>query len=600
MTATDVRPAVWPRVAVGWANARYWNLAVIVASSFTVGVLGWRHRALSDDGLIFLRTVRQILAGNGPVVNTGERTEANTSTLWQWILVAAGWITPADLGFTAVIAGLLLTTAGVAVAMDAARRLHGGSETKFLLPAGVLVLFAVPPFWDYATTGLDSGLGTFWLAGSWWLLVRAATAHIQDAGRNHLFLGSSVWIGLGPLVRPDMAIASVVFFAALTVAVRGGWQRFAVRGLAAVGLPVCYEIFRAGYYGLLVPLPAVAKDAGESEPDRGWRYVRDFLDPYVLYVPVLVTVCLLVLFVVRWSAGERAQVWGRLAVLLAPPVTALLMAAYVVWVGGDYMHARMLLPPMFLALMPLLVLPLELRTTAAVAVLAIWAGAVAGPWNPGAYREPSGDTTILIRTTDIYVTGDQNPDHVSDWTENFRGLPETVRKALAGSEPALVFFDMDQQKSYTMPLAPELAKDFHVSVQGGFLGVTGAIVPLDERIVERWGLANTVAAHLERTPGWRDLWPGHRKDIGYTWMIAMDALPGAALPPLPYPELNQDAIAAARRALTCGDLKELLDSTRESLTFSRFWDNLTGAFDRTSLVIPLDPYEAERKFCDNR
>jgi hypothetical protein len=46
------------------------------------GVLGWRQRWIADDGLIMARTVREILAGNGPVFNPGERVEANTSVLW--------------------------------------------------------------------------------------------------------------------------------------------------------------------------------------------------------------------------------------------------------------------------------------------------------------------------------------------------------------------------------------------------------------------------------------------------------------------------------------------------------------------------------------
>jgi arabinofuranosyltransferase len=44
-------------------------------------VLVWNRRWMSDDGLIVLRTVRQILAGNGPVFNADERVESNTSTL---------------------------------------------------------------------------------------------------------------------------------------------------------------------------------------------------------------------------------------------------------------------------------------------------------------------------------------------------------------------------------------------------------------------------------------------------------------------------------------------------------------------------------------
>jgi arabinofuranosyltransferase len=56
-------------------------------------------------------------------------------------------------------------------------------------------------------------------------------------------------------------------------------------------------------------------------------------------------------------------------------------------------------------------------------------------------------------------------------------------------------------------------------------------------------------------------------------------------------------VVAARHAMSCGALEELVDSTRRPMTFGRFWSNLTGAFGRTTLVVPADPFEAEKKFC---
>jgi len=49
--------------------------------------------------------------------------------------------------------------------------------------------------------------------------------------------------------------------------------------------------------------------------------------------------------------------------------------------------------------------------------------------------------------------------------------------------------------------------------------------------------------------------------------------------------------------MTCGDLAELLESVRAPMSGSRFWSNLTGAVRRTRLEIPVDPLEAELKFC---
>jgi len=56
-------------------------------------------------------------------------------------------------------------------------------------------------------------------------------------------------------------------------------------------------------------------------------------------------------------------------------LAGLLSAAYIVRVGGDFMHGRMLLPAVVCALLPVLVLPARDRVGAALLVgLAVWGG----------------------------------------------------------------------------------------------------------------------------------------------------------------------------------------------------------------------------------
>ena len=55
----------------------------------------WQRRWIADDGLIVLRTVRNLLAGNGPVFNQGERVEANTSVVWTYLVYAGSAVDPA-------------------------------------------------------------------------------------------------------------------------------------------------------------------------------------------------------------------------------------------------------------------------------------------------------------------------------------------------------------------------------------------------------------------------------------------------------------------------------------------------------------------------
>ncbi|NUU22033.1 MAG: hypothetical protein HOV68_11055, partial [Streptomycetaceae bacterium] len=318
-----------------------WNTLMVVLPSAAILLLGYAHRWISDDGLIFTRTVRQILAGHGPVYNVGERAEASTSTIWQWLLVLVGGATGADISRIAVYLGLLCTTAGYAVALDATRRLYRPfAEGRMLLPVGVLVLLALPPVWDFATSGLETGLTTLWSAGCWWLLVRLYTVPGARAAYP-----LAVLAGLGPMVRPDLAIASAGFLVSLWVLRRPPLRTvFGLLG-AAAAVPAAYEVFRAGYYGVLLPLPAIAKEASGSDWGRGADYARDFVAPYILWLPLLALAAMIVATVwLRVRAdGLRATARGdagRTAVFVMPVIVSAVMFLYIVKVGGDFMHAR--------------------------------------------------------------------------------------------------------------------------------------------------------------------------------------------------------------------------------------------------------------------
>ena len=69
-----------------------------------------------DDGFIYFRTVDQILAGNGPVFNTGERVESFTSPLWLLILTIGDVVSPFRLEYTAAALSIACTAAGLLTA----------------------------------------------------------------------------------------------------------------------------------------------------------------------------------------------------------------------------------------------------------------------------------------------------------------------------------------------------------------------------------------------------------------------------------------------------------------------------------------------------
>jgi arabinofuranosyltransferase len=555
-----------------------WNLAALGAPVVAILGIGWHRRWISDDGLIFVRTVRQILAGNGPVLNVGERAEASTSTLWQWLVAALSWVTGVDPARIAVGAGLALTVTGVALALDGTRRLYRAyaSAHPYLLPAGVLLLLALPPAWDFATSGLETGLTVGWIGLCWWLLVLA-----RDGLRLRWLLAIAALYGLGPLVRPDLAIVTAVFGAALLVVAWPGWRVLPLVLAVATVLPVGYEIFRMGYYGVTVPLPAIAKEASLGFWHRGLDYVDDLITPYLLWVPLVALGVLAGYWLGR--AGAVRPDRGQLAVFGAPLVTAALLAGYVTRVGGDFMHGRMLIPALLIGFLPLFAVPLTRPAVPLVALIAVWAVGTTALLRVQ-YWHHIGERGIADERGQWVRVLEARHPHRDAYIRHLLATHPALRDALATDEPVLVDLRFETATRLAPGVPARRAVAFPV------LGSLGAAVSRDDLAIDPFGLGYPLAAHLEMTGRGR---PGHEKQLPFVWEVADYGDP-AAPPPA---GVDAGELRAARHALTCGDLRELTESARAPMSWHRFWKNLAGAPRRTSLRLPADPYEAERRFC---
>ena len=576
-------------------------------------VLMWQRRWMSDDGLIFLRTVRQILAGNGPVFNVGERVETNTSTLWTVVLLGLAAL-PVRLEYASVGAGLVLSAAALGFALDGARRLTGLG--RVVVPAGGLVALAVSPFWDFGTSGLETGLSFCWLGVSWWLLVRRSQREPRlFVPRGARRRPGPAWptalvVGLGPLVRPDLALVSVTAGLALAVLEQPRDRRGCLRvvGLGALCVaPVAgYEVFRAGYYGLLVPSTALAKEAGVALWGRGYSYLRDTVATYWLLVPALFLLVAAAAIAgprlarSQWWARRRGRVapdrqdpdvratraWdraGTAAVALAPVVGGLAVVGYVVRVGGDFMHARMLLPAVFCLLMPVMALPVRRRTVLPLLALALWALGVGLNAHP-AYDGISASGIADERHFYVKLLGTPHPLTADD----YRGHPYVAGGAkLIAQSPVPVLALQARGKGpagpewETVPLAPGQPSGM-VFLN---LGAAGALNPLDVRVTDTVGLAEPLAAHTTMVPDGR---VGHDKNLPAAWSVAR----GGGVAPDDR-AVRADDVAAAGRALQCPAIRELEDSVSAPLTWSRFRDNLLGAPARTALRFPRDPVLTE-------
>ncbi|MEE4542238.1 hypothetical protein V2S66_09735 [Streptomyces sp. V4-01] len=558
--------------------------------------MGWQHRWVGDDGMIYTRTVRQILAGHGPLFNVGERAEASTGTLWQWLVAATTYATGRDPALVAVVLGVLLTGAGYALAVAAARRAVRPLTGAPLLPLGMLVLLAVKADWDYASSGLENGLSTGWIGLSWWCLVAARDA----ADRPRRVYATAFVLGLGPLVRPDLAVVGAVFLGALWWMLRPGAARSLALLGTAVALPAAYEVFRAGYYGVLVPLPALTKEASDAVWTRGLAYFGNFAGPYRLWLPLLAVAALAA------CAPRRALRRALRPELLAPPVAGLLSWLYVCRVGGDFMHGRLLLPGLFLLVLPLCAVPLTVPdrarraararpaapvALAAVVALAVWSVACALLWRPPA---SSGNPYLILdEQTDYQVyTRSSHPDSQEVHALRAKPLRAAVRAALAAGPPVLLLpTPAGGGRFVRLPLAHR----FGATVAGSYdlLGYNGIVTPLDGDSVDPLGLAYPLVAHQARAAARTDARAGHEKPIDPAWIVADYTDPGTPVPA----GLDAARVRAARAALNCGPLADLQSSVRAPLTPARFWHNLAGAWSRTAFRYPDDPLRAERVLC---
>lgn len=614
-----------------------WGFAALVPVAI-FAVMIWHRRWTADDGFINIRIVANLLAGDGPVYNAGERVEAYTSTLWMGIIALMGRL-GIGLEVGAMWAALFLSLAGIVLAQLGAVTLAGGVSGvgtgnegsvkdsvrarlawKKMLPAGVMTYVALPVAWDFGTSALETGLSLTWLGLCFYLVARMVDGYSQDSGKDGLLpYGTAMVLGLGPLVRPELALFSFGFLVPLLWAF---FAKFAKHGEAKRGfkilkllkigvamgaIPVGYQIFRMGYFAAIVPNTAIAKSAFGSNWKQGWHYVEHFYGLYLLAIPLILIMFFLAKIVVE---NVRNRDFLRLAAYLVPVVCGLGHSIYVVKVGGDFMHGRLFLPALFGMLLPVASVSIGDVSTRKVtqvvgglAVLGIfaWAGYCA--------------TQIRISAKNYEGIGDErgwyakeakhpNPVTLEDYDKMFfldegrkvlnnggyKYCPTAFGREGGACEPVVYVTPESgrlrpQRDAY--PLRADLAeRGFVMTVMRIGIGMQSLLFGPKVYVVDQVGLADPVSSRLVLTKRKR---PGHEKFLPVYWYVARFSEPTPG---------EDQRITVARRALGCGDLAELQRAVEGELTFSRFIKNIGLAYPFHKLQVDPDPVKAEEFFCN--
>jgi len=578
----------------------WWPLLVPLV---IVLVGAWAYRWVDEDAFIDFRVVHNLLAGHGPVFNVGERVEVDSDPLWVATLTAVHGITPwASLAWTSVWLGMVCTAGGFVSGGLAVVRLGARHDEGTVLPLGLLMVSVVAGVWEFATSGLEMSMVFLWLGTSFLLVVRVAD-------RRSGALAAAAVAGLGTLIRPELLVASAVWVIALVLLVASPtWPRPGPRvrrGVSVIAgafaLPVAVELLRMAYYALLVPSTALAKAAGSSWWSQGATYLWNFVAPYTLWLPIVLAACLVGARLSRWwRIGDRTGV----LVLCTPLVAGLTDLVYVVHVGGDYMHARLLLPAFFALCLPVYAGVRTLRGALVVpaAGIALWSVVSVGwlRFVPPTVHGLDPQTVFISNERNSWVsaTGSAHPVTAADYGRALSGkagavLAAAARRVPPGRQEVLVVTDPFAPIRPSSALPARSPLPFSLAVNLPAIGVIGYLAGPDVYVYDSYSLANPIGSH---TTVLRHARPGHEKLIGPSWMLARFGVPGVTDTP---GGPSAGSVAAARRALSCDPLRSYLVAVTAPLTVGRMVSNMGASLRYTTMQFSADPRVAAVQLCGN-
>jgi hypothetical protein len=308
-------------------------LAVIAAAAHA-----WILRWTCDDAFISFRYAQHFAEGHGLVFNLDPNeppVEGYTNFAWTMLLSLGVLLGCTDqaLEHWSIALGVACHAGTVWLLAAMARRASGG---RALVPIAALGYAAMHHAASLAPAGLETAM--FTLLVTILLHFCFALRCVRDA-----WLMGFVGV-LAALTRPDGAVP--VAMAGLFV-LHDAVRRRAPLLLVGYVVPfvlvlVPYLLWRHDYYGYWLPNTFYAKTGQGSYVPQGLPYVGDFV---LCHWPLLTAfVALFVwwprrpdpLATISPFLGRRP--WAAIAAIVVPYLL------FVVWVGGDFMFARFVLP----------------------------------------------------------------------------------------------------------------------------------------------------------------------------------------------------------------------------------------------------------------
>ncbi len=334
----------------------------------TLGSVAWgvtrvtERQYVFDDAFITFRYAQNLARGNGPVYNVGEPVEGYTNFLWMLFAAAAEAAGTSPLlvsqviGTSALVSAILLTSC---LLLRYAEPSLAGLAVVLIPPT-----LALPKhYFTFAASGLE----TSFVAGL--CLALGLLDHVfEPKTRTGRALRSAVPLAV-VTTRMDASLFVLASMGVVATRVYLG-----ERNLRAVAIELSkrYAVLVAGcvtwlgwkyaYYGELLPNTYYAKAGDLVSLEAGSLYLVSFLRSYpnvIIALPFALIGALAPPRGLRWFGA-----WAGAALTL--------YVAYIVKVGGDFMHYRFAFQayPVYMALAAVGLLTLLERAGALAVVLA--------------------------------------------------------------------------------------------------------------------------------------------------------------------------------------------------------------------------------------
>jgi arabinofuranosyltransferase len=310
-------------------------------------IYSYKLKWVGDDIFIGLRYVQNFVAGNGLVYNIGERVEGFTDFLWLMLisLFAKYHFDPVHAAQTLGILSSVITL------MISASLIYKISKhyQLFFIPFITIALALNYDYNVWATGGLETAFFTTLLTAAFY------SFFFTDFNERTKLLVTGLFLSLAIMTRPDALLITFEVNGLLLLSqllkrtpLSKIISALLLFNLAFICLYIPYFIWRFNYYGFIFPNTYYDKLGNETLFSKGFYYLWLYFKPHFTAFLIVILPPFVLLPLLKQKPLEQLKTfienkWDA-AFLTAVIVVYTYLIVFIAKVGGDFMHARFVIP----------------------------------------------------------------------------------------------------------------------------------------------------------------------------------------------------------------------------------------------------------------